>query len=106
MKRARVEGGNGKGTYKKSNISYKNSKSEYRNPKQIQMTKIQMTKTGGLAGRSILPTSRVLNLGNLNFGFVSDFVLLIYSGKGTYKKSQNGGPTEHPEDTEREKNKE
>jgi len=38
------------------------SKFEYRNPKQTQMIKIQMTET-----------ETVLNFGNLNFEFVSNF---------------------------------
>jgi hypothetical protein len=45
-----------------------NPKSEYRNRlyKQIQMTKIQMTKTRE-------PLAFVLNFGHLNFEFVSNF---------------------------------
>ena len=47
-----------------------NTKSEYRNPKQIQMTKIQMTKTRRNLKYNVV---FVLNFENLNFGFVSDF---------------------------------
>jgi hypothetical protein len=52
-----------------------NSKHEIRNSKQIQMTKIQMTKT------KTIPTHRiafVLNFELLNFGFVSNFGFRIY----------------------------
>ncbi len=60
-----------------------NPKFEYRNSKQIQMTKIQMTKTRPLRGiykkflsnffQKVGRRRHVLNFEHLKFGFVSDF---------------------------------
>ena len=52
-----------------------NSKHEIRNPKQTQMFQIQMSQT------------KVLNLENLKFGFVSDFDIRISDFVLTLKRA-------------------
>jgi hypothetical protein len=66
-----------------------NPKHEIRNSKQIQMTKIQMTKT------KTIPTHRiafVLNFELWNFGFVSDFDIRI---SNLLSQSDNRDLTQH-----------
>jgi hypothetical protein len=55
--------------YAKARKAYSNSKSEYRNSKQIQMNKIRMTKTKEPRPRP----GFVLSFENWSFGIVSEF---------------------------------